>query len=181
MADFLTITENYIKKQGIITENVDSTYVRPTIIFVQDEYMHPILGTDLFNEIKEQIIAGTVSAANQTLLNDHILKVMLWYCKSAMTYDVNYKYMNKGVMSKNSENSNPVDLSTAKTLMDEWRSRAEMYSERCTRFLKANTDTYPLYCANTDCDDIKPNKSNYTTGIYLGDDECDEFNIRTDR
>lgn len=169
MADFITYTSRFLKENTIINENVDDKILTPIIIFVQDQYLHPILGTDLFNEIKAQIITPPVSSANQTLLDDYLMKVMLWYVLSESTPAMKYKYMNKGIMIKNSENSQPADLSEIKFLMDRWKNNAEMYAQRATNYLKEHTDTYPLYLLNEDCDDIQPNSNNYTTSIYLGD------------
>lgn len=169
MADFLTFTENYLKEISIINDNVDAKTLTPIIILVQDKYLHPILGSDLFDDIKAEIIAGSVGADNVTLLDNYIMPVMHWYVLKESTPAFKYKYMNKGVMSKNSDNSSAADLSEIKFLMDQWDNNAKWYAERLTKFLDANVDTYPLYCANPDCDDIKPNKTNYRTSIYLGD------------
>lgn len=180
-SDFLAITERYLKDNSIINDNVDAKILSPIVLLVQDKYLHPILGSDLFDEISTQIKAGSVDVENQALLDDYILPMMLWYCLSESTPAFKYRYMNKGVMVKNSDNSSAADLSEIKFLMDKWEVNAKMYAERITRFLEANVVTYPLYCANPDCDDIKPVKTNYRTSIYLGDSSLtdeEENNIR---
>lgn len=169
MADFLTITENYLKENGLINENTEAKVITPIIKLVQKMYLHPILGTALFTEIKDQIIAENVSTANQTLLDDYILDVMLWYCHHEAPAALKYRLMNKGVMVKNSENSAAADLAEIKFIMDRWKNNAEYIAERLTKFLQAHTDDYPKYLENTDCDQIKPNKSNYTSSLFLDD------------
>jgi hypothetical protein len=52
--------------------------------------------------------------------------------------------------------------------MDRLKNKAEWYAERVTRFLCENESDYPLYNANSDGDDIVPNDTNYSTGLYLG-------------
>lgn len=180
MSNFLTITERYLKESTIINDNVDAKILQPIILLVQDKYLHPILGTALFNDIKDEIIAESVSTANQTLLDDYVLPLMLWYTLHESTPAFKYRYMNKGVMVKNSDNSSAADLSEIKFLMDRWETNAKMYAERTTKFLKSNTTTYPLYLDNPDCDDIKPNQTNYRTSIYLGDlyNEKEERDLR---
>jgi hypothetical protein len=168
VADFLTYSADYIKSAGIIDGNTDNEIIRPFIISVQDEYMHPMLGTDLFNDIKAEIISGTVSAKYVTLLDEYLVKAIHWYVLAESTPAFTYRYMNKGVMKKNSENSTAVDLGEIEYLIKKWRNKAEMAAERTTKFLKANTDLYPLYVANNDCDDIQPNDTNYDISIYLG-------------
>lgn len=165
----LIITENYLKQNSIINDNADMKVITPTIYLVQDLYIHPILGTDLFNEIKTQIDSNNVSSANQTLLNNYVLPTMIWYLLCECTPVFKYRYMNKGVMVKSSENSSAADLTEIQYLMDKWKNNAEAYAQRCTKFLIQNSTTYPLYLSNPDMDDIKPNKNNYTSGLYLGD------------
>jgi hypothetical protein len=179
MADFLTYTSDYLKTNGLLNTNIDPTVITPIIILVQDKYLHPILGTDLFSEIKTQIIAGSLTGANTTLLDDHIEKVMLWYVLCEAAPAIKYQYMNKGVMVKSGDNLAAADLQEIQWNMANWKNNAEMYAERLTRFLAAKTTTYPLYLANNDCDDIRPNKTNYTSSLWLGDDDDeDDYNIR---
>lgn len=168
---FLIMTSQYLKDVSVIGDNADDKVMTSVIILVQRRYLLPILGTDLFNEIAGQIEADTVTADNQTLLDNYILPLMQWYCLSEATPAIKYRYMNKGVMIKGSDNSTPADLQEIKFLIDRWENNAKVFAEDCTRFLRAHTTTYPLFCANTDCDDIKPNKTNYRTSIYLGDSE----------
>lgn len=173
MAD-LIVTERWIKENGLINENADIKVLTPVIIACQDLYIHPLLGTDLYNEIQSQIAADTVSAANIALLDGYVLPCLLWYVHCEVSPALQYRYMNKGVMSKNSDNSQPIDLGVLKYNMDKWKNLAEMYAQKVTRFLAARTTTYPKYISNSDEDDIQPNRNNYTTSIYLpdDDDEC---------
>lgn len=170
----LFVTERWIKENGLINDNTDTKVITNVIIGVQDMYIHPLLGTDLYNQIDTEIAAGSVSSANQTLLDDYVLKAILWYVHCEASPAMQFKYMNKGVMTKSSDNSNPVDLNTLRYAMDKWKNMAEMYAQRATRFLCANTSTYPLYISNSDSNDIHPNKNNYTSSLYLPDEDDDE-------
>jgi hypothetical protein len=176
MAD-LIITEKYLKENGLVNDNTSMKVITPMIVLVQDLYIHPILGSDLYNQIQTQINTSAVSSDSQTLLDRYVLPCILWYTLCEATPAMKYRYMNKGVMVKNSENSQPADLQEIKWLMDKWRNNAEVYAQRTTNFLKANTTTYPLYIANTDCDDIRPNKNNYQSSIFLDDnsEDCEGY------
>lgn len=167
MSDFLTITERYLKENSIINDNTDMKIITPTIILVQDKYLEPILGTPLFKEVKDQIQNNTLTSLNQTLLDDYILKAMIWYTLHESTPAFKYRYMNKGVMVKNSDNSSAADLDEIKFLMDKWRKNAEYYSERITMYLKANMNLYPLYYTYQNYNDKRPNRTNYTTSLFL--------------
>ena len=61
--DVLWMTEDYFKDNSILNENVDWRVIQPIMILVQDQYIHPILGTNLFDEIANEIYATTTTAA----------------------------------------------------------------------------------------------------------------------
>lgn len=175
MADALWIDEDYIMDNSPISNNVDVKVIFPNIIYCQDIYIKPLLGTDLFNVVQAEINAQTYTARVTTLLNDHLKKVLLNYVMAESAPDIAYRWMNKGIMQKNSDNSQPIQTEQLKEVRDTYRNRAEVYAQRTTNFLEANTSTYPEYnSGNTDLDDISPIKNSFRTGIWLGtDDDCD--------
>lgn len=169
----LIITENYLKEMSVLNGNVDMKVITPTILLCQDKYIKPMLGEDLFDEILDQVQTSSVTALNETILDNYILPALVYFTLTELTPVMKYKYANKGIMSKNSENSQPADLSEIKFLMDQWRNNAEMYADRGTAYLNDNTEDYPLYTANTECYKTKANKTNFNTGLFLDDDnEC---------
>lgn len=167
----LIISENYLKENSIINGNTDMKIITPTIQLCQDKYVKPILGTDLYDAILSQIGSSTVSTENQTLLDSYILPAMLWYVLCECTPVFKYRYANKGIMINSSESSSSADLNEIQWLMDKWRNNAEWYAQQATKFLREESDstTYPLYLENDECYKIKPNKNNFTSGLYLGE------------
>lgn len=172
--DALWISETFLKDNSIINDNVDFQTLQPVIILCQDKYIHPILGTALFDSIADQITSSSVSANNTTLLNLYVRKTLMWYILHESPPIFKYRFMNKGVMVKNSENSQPADLKEIQFLQNSFKQNAEWYAERITKFLIDNDATYPLYRSNSDIDQIQPNNSNFTSSLYLGDDDCED-------
>lgn len=170
MADALWLTEAYVKENSVIATNSDFQVIEPNILFVQDAYIKPLLGTDLFNICQAEINAQTYTARVTTLLNDHVYKVLMNYTLAESAHDFSIRWMNKGLMKKNSENSNPADQDEVKVTHDRFKNRAEIFATRLTNFLIENESTYPEYNnGNNDIDDIRPIKNSFSTGIYLGD------------
>lgn len=170
MAVALFITEQFIKDNTLIDGNVDMKYLTTTIADAQRLHILPILGTALYNEISTQIIAGTVSANNQTLLNDYIQDALkYWVIYEGIDLFI-YKVTNKSISKKNSDNSNPIDQVDVIRLMDRNKDKAEWFSQRLTDYLLANTTTYPLYLnPGSSYDTIKPKVNNYDTGWNIDD------------
>lgn len=168
----LIITENYLKQNGVISDNADMKLITPTILLVQDMHIHPLLGTDLFDEVCDQIDNNNTTALNQTLLDDYVLPALMWYVQSKVAPIFKYRFENKGVMVKNSDNSSSADLNEVQYMMDTFRQYAEEYAQRCTRYLEENSNDYPLYTLNSDGDDIQARANNYSNGFALDSDSC---------
>ena len=164
----LMLTADYYKRNTVVNLNVDEELLHPQIIKAQNVRIEKILGTNLFNIVLAEIDAQTYTARVTTLLEDYIQPALVeWITYTALPY-LNYKLTNKSVSKKSSDNSEPSELNEINYLRQNIRDDAEYYSERTTKFLEANTDTYPEYLnGNTDCDDIKPSKLNFISGIYL--------------
>lgn len=171
--DVLWMTEDYFKDHSILNENVDWTLVQPIMIMVQDRYIQSILGTNLFDEIADEIQAVNVSVNNETLLNLYVRKCIIWYVLSELAPILKYRFQNKGVMVRNSENSQPANLEEIQDVAARFKNNAEWYGERITDYLKENSDTYTNYYNGTITgDDILPNSTNFTSSLFL-DDDCD--------
>lgn len=167
--------ENYLKQASIINDNADMKVITPTIEDVQRLYIEDLLGTRLYNQILSQISTNTVSSANQTLLDTYVLPCMKYYVLCECTPVFKYRYMNKGIMIKSSENSSAADMQEIMYFMDKWKNNAEKLAQKCTKFLCASTTTYTLYTANTENYESKPNVTNYTGGLFFRDEfDCDE-------
>lgn len=174
--DVLWMTEDYFKENSVLNDNVDWRLVQPIMIMVQDQYIQPILGTDLFDEIADEIYAGSVSSDNQTLLDSYIRKVIIYYVLSELPAVLKYRYQNKGILVRNSENSSAASQEEIQAQTSYWKNKAEWQAERTTKFLRevSTSSLYAnYYAATVTGDDILPNSTNFTTSIYLGDD-CDE-------
>lgn len=154
----LLLESSYLLERGIIDNNVDTKKLNFVIETVQDLYIKPLIGTKLFNAIRTQSIppATSLTPANETLLNDYILKIMVLYVQARMTSVLKYRYMNKGVMAKSAENASPIDLAEVKYLEDKFVSDAQVYADQMKRFIIANLTDYPLYYANNGINEINP-------------------------
>ena len=168
IALFISPTE--IKATTILDENVDEKLIRTVIEEAQNIHIHPIIGTGIFDELKTQKIANTLTALNTTLVNTYLQPALkYWVLYEGIDVFV-YKFMNKSVVKKSGENSTVVDLEELRRLQDRFRDKAEWYSERATKYLQQNQSDYPLYYnPGTGIDTIHPKNTNYSTGLYLGD------------
>ena len=168
MSKVYLITAEYIKQNSQINENVDEKILNPLILTVQDMHIHPAIGTGLFNQLKTQISGNGLSNDNKTLLDNYIIPCMIYWVMYDAPFDLTYKFMNKSVVKRNSDNSNSADINELITIANKYKEKAEFYLERLNRFLVANATTYPLFLnPGNGIDTLIPNHEAYQTGMNL--------------
>jgi nucleoside-specific outer membrane channel protein Tsx len=162
------LSEERFKSDSVINENVDPKIITPTIREVQNINILPLLGTTLYNELTTQIETATLTADNVTLLESYIIPTMVWFTKYEIIPYMAFKFENKNIAQKSSDNSTPSSVVDLKWLMDNALNKAQWYAERTTRYLCANPTLYPSYrLSDGQGDNIQPNKSNYNCGWVL--------------
>jgi len=167
----LFISEQYIKDTSYIDENVDANLLRSNILETQDIRIRRIIGTGLYNELKTQINGNTLTALNTTLLDDYVSPALKYWVLNDGAFILQYKIMNKGIVTRQSENTTSVGVTEFDRLVSFFKDRAEYYSQRVTDYLIEHNLEYPLYNNPGNGYDIEhPNNNNYTQGWHLGDD-----------
>jgi hypothetical protein len=172
----LFLSVETLKSRGLVGGNVDEKIILPTIEEVQDQYIHPILGTALYEDLKTRVNAGTVSSGSPsytTLIETYIIPTMIRYVEAEIQEVNTYKQAQKGTQTKSGDNNQPANMSDLVDIANTRRNKAEWYAQRLTDYLKANTTTYTKYVTQTRDDALYPNNTSYDTGIWLGD-ECDD-------
>src|SRR5687768_5388147 len=94
----LFISEQTVKDRSVINDAVDGKMLKQVILGVQEEKIHPLLGTALYNRIIEGITGADLTANETTLLEDYLHNVMLYYVVAEMPMVLGYKFYNKNVL-----------------------------------------------------------------------------------
>lgn len=164
----LFVSEAWLIENSIINENVSYTQLRPTLVKVQEMRIQPILGTDLYREIEGQIVSGSLTPLNTTLLEDYLRPAIREWMYFELPNVLAFKYMNKGMARRRSEESEVMSMDEIKRLIAKAQNDAEWYSERATRYLLEYRTDYPLFNNySLDIDKIRPQMQNYQVGINL--------------
>lgn len=171
MARALIVDINFIKENTEIDENVDVKLINPTIWYVQKQYIEKVLGTTLYNELCDAIIDDHTLVTYPDLLNltnNYIADAMLFWVMHEAQVPLLYKFRNKSVGKNTDPNTQPVDFEQHKYLKDEYKKKAQYFTERLKDYLCANTDLYPNYLISTENDDIIPTSIPPQVSVYLG-------------
>lgn len=167
------ISEQALKDNSIINDNVDMKVLTPTIKLVQEIYLTRLLGSGLYVDLQDKIKANTLNADEVFLMNAYIQPLMVWGIMKEAPVFMTYKYMNKGVEKMNSDNSQPAQLDELQMLVDKASDRFDWYSQRLINYLMANQQKYPSYNLIRALDDVPPTVRGYRSRVFLGESGCD--------
>ena len=166
MSYVLFISENKLKESTAINMNVDVDLLLPYVRQAQKLYVEPKLGTDLYDKLKADITAGTLTGAYKTLVDEYIGDMLPhWGFYNLIPY-LRFKVENGNIYSKTSETGNALTTEESQHLREEVRNTAEYYTERLIEHITNNTSSYPEYSTNSG-EDISPDSNAYYNGMNL--------------
>lgn len=162
----LFISLEDIPKFTALNASTDKDKFLQFVVVAQDIHIQSILGSNLFEKISADIVAGTLSGDYLALVNNHIKKILIH--KSMVEYlpFAAYSIANSGVYKKNSENAQTVDKEEIDYLVEKERDISEHYVQRFVKYMCKNHLLFPEYDNNTE-EDMRPNKQAFTSGWVL--------------
>jgi hypothetical protein len=165
------IDEEYLKENSIISLNIDSSLINVAIITAQDIKIQPLLGTKLYDKIKELLptdISLTENKFYYELFYDYIVPLTLHWTTFECLLNLKFKLTNKSVSEQYSDNSTSAELGDIKFLRENISNKAEFYGQRLIDYLHENYDEFDEYTDTCADDGMVPQKDSYYTGMYLG-------------
>ena len=81
MATALFITREDLVRNSIIDGNVDYDKIIQFVKVAQEIDVQNLLGTDLYNRISADIIAGTLTGDYLSLVTDFIQPTLIWFAQ----------------------------------------------------------------------------------------------------
>jgi hypothetical protein len=172
MARVFLISEQTVKKNSVINNNVDGLYLLPAIEYAQDAGLQPLLGSKLYNKLMDLVenseITNPVNANYKLLLDEYIQPYLINKVTAEIQLPLAYKLRNQGVVQQTGENTYVPSLKDVQYVIQDYENKANFYGNRMSDYLHANISKYPEYCSVDSCADMPSNKNAYNTSIYLG-------------
>jgi hypothetical protein len=160
LQEVLFVSEEKLKSFTSINNNVSPLDLIPYVLQSQDLYLQNFIGATFYFQLKEQVLTGTVSTANQFVLDNYIGGALCnWALQIALPF-LKYKIFNKAVLAPTSENSDAVTLEEIKFLQEQCRDTAQFYMKRCVEWMTLHPAGYPLYITPNVLDGILPQRGN---------------------
>jgi hypothetical protein len=166
MATALFIKREDLVRSTALGGNVDTDKFIQWIKVAQEIHIQNYLGTDLYNKISSDIIAGTLAGNYLSLVNTYIQPMLIHFAMMEYLPFAAYTIANGGVYKHNSENSTSVEKGEVDFLVEKERKIAEYYTQRFVDYMSFNQDLFPEYNSNTN-NDIYPDKDIQRSGWVL--------------
>ena len=166
MATALFIKRQDLVKNSILDGNVDTDKFIQYIKIAQEIHIRNYLGTDLYNKIASDIIAGTLSGDYLDLVNTYIQPMLIHYAMVDYLPFAAYQVKNGGVYKHTSENGESATKEEIDFLINKERDIAEYYTRRFIDYMSFNQASFPEYYTNSN-DDIHPDTDATFNGWVL--------------
>ena len=156
----LMISEQTLKNNTPINENVDTSELRFSIQMSQNIFVLESLGQNLYNKMLELIETGDIDLSGythyKTLLKQYITPMLTQYAYYTALDNFFIKFVNIGLQQMRSEQGNPITIKELSYLKNNARDNAQFLDNLMRRYLVFNTWMFPEYSQVKDPADLLP-------------------------
>lgn len=160
------ISEDTLKTETVLNDNVSPEYFGSAIETAQEIYLQQLIGTSLLNDLCNKVKNDSLTADDKTLLDEYITPFLKFKVLAEVTLPLAFKYRNAGVVQTNNEYIYNTGIKDVFQLASHYDQRANFFAIRMTDWLCANSALFPSY-HNTTTGELSPNKNAYNTSIFL--------------
>jgi len=167
MATALFIKRSDLVKNTALNANVDTDKFIQFIALAQEIHIQNYLGTDLYDKISADIIAGSLAGDYLSLVNDYIQPMLIHFAMVEYLPFAAYSISNGGVFKHSVENSVVANKEEIDFLIQKERDFADYYTQRFVDYMCYNASAkFSEYYSNSN-QDISPDKDAIFNGWVL--------------
>lgn len=126
-----------------VPDTLPVKYVEPHIKAAQEQYIKPLLGDALYEQLETQKNAGTLTADNVALITA-MTPLIIYRAYQVYLIFTGIKVTGMGLREYKEENSEPAPQPRRQAIQDYIRGQAESETAQVKSYLQANKDRYPL-------------------------------------
>ena len=149
MSEVLFINSDYIKRYTGLNGSVEEGYIFPYTLTAQDKHIQLYLGTSLYEKLKTEVANATLTGNYKTLMDDYVLKSLMWWTMVELLPHLYVKVDNGGLVIKTAQNTSPISRNDLQMQIDSARNNALFYSGLLEDYLCENGSLFPEYSNNT--------------------------------
>lgn len=157
MTDVFIISEANLRQFTDLNNNVDSELLKNAIREAQDIELQRILGTKLYNKIKADIKAGTLTGNYEVLVLDWVQNALLYEAYYYALEDIYLRPRNNGLLiPQGGENSAAADGTWYNRKRESVKNKKQFYEERLTNYLIQKQGLFPELNSNVELQQMYP-------------------------
>lgn len=164
----LFLSEDNLKEYTILRDDIDMSVLTPIIRSCQGQYIFKLLGSSLYTDLQNKVLAGTLNLDELTLLQIYIIPTLAWCVMKTAPVLISYKFTNRGVTQMTGQESQPSNMSDLQTLGDMANLLYEAEADKLVKYLIANAQLFPAYRLMTAYNDVSPATNGWDSRIALG-------------
>ena len=171
MNKILLVSEDYIKTNSAINDNLWGKFLLPAIREAEDINLQTYLGECLYKTILGMVANGSITASTnesyKALLDDYIQPYLLYQVQANIIPTINVKLGNIGSVVSNDEHIATLSQSNIDLVQSDFQHKADFYAQRMLNFILNHSNEFNLdECA---CKELKAHlNSSASTTIWLG-------------
>lgn len=171
MNKILLVSEDFVKTNSAINDNLWGKFLLPAIREAQDINLQTYLGECLYKTILGMVQDGSITASTnesyKALLDDYIQPYLLYQIQANIVPVLNVKMTNIGSVVSKDEYINTLSQGNIDLVQSDFQHKADFYAQRMLNFILSHSNEFNLdECA---CKELNAHlNSAASTTIWLG-------------
>jgi len=173
------VTAAEVISNSFTNANTDTALIsNNTILLSELAHIKPAFGRKFYEEIKTQHNNGTLTTANQTLVDDFLTRCLCWFVRFEVINEVQSNSTSAGIVHNIDEFATIIDPAELNAYKQDTYRKSEIYLQDMIDFMEGDDQTgdYPTYESNRPArgqayknhgiimyDSIYSNQRNYTS------------------
>ena len=147
-------TSEEVISNSFTNANTDPALISTnTILLSELAHLKSAIGKKFYEELKTQNNGGTLTTANQTLMDDFLVRTLCWFARFEVINEIQSNSSSAGIVHNIDEFSTIIDPAELNAYKQDTYRKAEIYLKDMIEFLDDtdNSGDYPTYTANAPC------------------------------
>ncbi len=165
MAELLFITPQEMSETTIIGGNVDVDKYTMCILNTQVRFIEPLLGSELYDKIKDDLENDTLTGLYETLFNEYIKPITKYESCADYIAISPYTLDNGGLYKHTADNIEIVDKREVDALSERYSTIAQTFVDRFNKWIGLNKESIVEYKLSQD--EVNAQNINVNNGWYF--------------
>lgn len=150
------VTAGEVISNSFTNANTDTALIsNNTILLSELAHLKPALGQKFYEEIKTQHNDGTLTVANQTLMDDFLTRCLCWFVRFEVINEVQSNSSSAGIVHNIDEFATIIDPAELNVYKQDTYRKAEIYLKDMIDYMTDSDQNglYPTFDTNKPCND----------------------------